>query len=69
MSGIRPFARVATAGIAFQTGSATIDEATIMAALLFQLTCSSVLVGAVTAGTVMVLWTANDFISVIVAVP
>ncbi|HFQ15876.1 MAG TPA: MFS transporter [Rhodobacteraceae bacterium] len=49
MSGVKPFARVAAAGIAFQAGSAAIDSATIMAALVFQLAGSSVLVGAVTA--------------------
>ncbi len=46
---MKPFARVAAAGIAFQAGSAAIDSATIMAALVFQLTGSPVLVGAVTA--------------------
>ncbi len=45
----RNFVRVATAGIAFQAGSAAIDSATIMSALVYQLTGSSVVVGAVTA--------------------
>lgn len=43
------FTRVATAGITFQAGSSAIDSATIMSALIFQLTGSTVLVGAVTA--------------------
>lgn len=43
------FARVAGAGIAFQGGSAAIDSATIMSALVFQLTGNPVMVGAVTA--------------------
>ena len=43
------FTSVATAGIAFQAGSTAVDSATIMSALVFQLTGSSVLVGAVTA--------------------
>lgn len=43
------FARVAGAGIAFQAGSAAIDSATIMSALVFQLTGNMVVVGAVTA--------------------
>jgi len=45
----RRFLRVAAAGITFQAGSAAVDSATIMSALIFQLTGSSVLVGAVTA--------------------
>ena len=45
----RRFASVAAAGITFQAGSAAVDSATIMSALVFQLTGSSVLVGAVTA--------------------
>jgi MFS family permease len=43
------FASVAAAGITFQAGSAAVDAATIMSALVFQLTGSSVAVGAVTA--------------------
>ena len=43
------FANVAVAGIAFQAGSAAVDSATIMSALVFQLTGSTILVGAVTA--------------------
>ncbi len=42
------FARVAAAGIFFQAGSAAIDSATIMSALVFQLTGNPVIVGAVT---------------------
>lgn len=49
MSLRRPFASVAAAGVAFQGGSAAIDSATIVSALIFQLTGSSILVGAVTA--------------------
>ena len=49
MSTKRQFTRVATAGITFQAGSSAIDSATIMSALIFQLTGSTVLVGAVTA--------------------
>ncbi len=49
MSSGRKFGRVATAGITFQAGSAAVDSATIISALVFQLTGSSVLVGAVTA--------------------
>lgn len=45
----RRFASVATAGITFQGGSSAIDSATIVTALVFQLTGSSILVGAVTA--------------------
>ena len=43
------FASVATAGITFQAGSAAIDSATIMSALVFQLTGNPIVVGAVTA--------------------
>lgn len=43
------FASVATAGIIFQAGSAAIDSATIMSALVFQLTGNPIVVGAVTA--------------------
>ena len=43
------FTNVATAGITFQAGSAAIDSATIMSALVFQLTGSPIAVGAVTA--------------------
>ncbi|MBL4872559.1 MAG: MFS transporter [Rhodobacteraceae bacterium] len=43
------FISVTGAGITFQAGSAAIDSATIMSALVFQLTGSSVIVGAVTA--------------------
>ncbi len=43
------FRNVATAGIAFQAGSAAVDSATIMSALVYQLSGSSLLVGAVTA--------------------
>jgi MFS family permease len=43
------FASVAVAGITFQAGSAAVDSATIMSALVFQLTGSSVAVGAVPA--------------------
>ncbi len=43
------FRRVAIAGISFQAGSAAIDSATIMSALVYQLSGNSVLVGAVTA--------------------
>lgn len=49
MSKNNRFARVAAAGIAFQAGSAAIDSATIMAALVFQLTGSALAVGAVPA--------------------
>ncbi len=49
MSRRRRFTSVATAGITFQAGSAAIDSATIMSALVFQLSGSTVLVGAVTA--------------------
>jgi hypothetical protein len=43
------FASVAAAGMTFQAGSAAIDSATIMSALVFQLTGNPVVVGAVTA--------------------
>jgi len=43
------FTSVATAGITFQAGSAAVDSATIMSALVYQLSGSSILVGAVTA--------------------
>jgi MFS family permease len=43
------FKSVATAGITFQAGSAAIDSATIMSALVFQLTGNPIVVGAVTA--------------------
>ncbi|MDA1100120.1 MAG: MFS transporter [Proteobacteria bacterium] len=49
MSNKRRFTSVAAAGITFQAGSAAVDSATIMSALVFQLTGSSVVVGAVTA--------------------
>jgi len=45
----RRFTHVAAAGITFQAGSTAVDSATIMSALVFQLTGSTVLVGAVTA--------------------
>jgi len=45
----RRFAHVAAAGITFQAGSIAVDSSTIMSALVFQLTGSSILVGAVTA--------------------
>jgi MFS family permease len=45
----RRFASVATAGVTFQAGSAAVDSATIISALVFQLTGSPVAVGAVTA--------------------
>ncbi len=45
----RRFAGVAIAGISFQAGSTAVDSATIMSALVFQLTGSSILVGLVTA--------------------
>lgn len=44
----RRFASVAMAGVTFQAGSSAVDSATIVAALVFQLTGSSILVGAVT---------------------
>lgn len=43
------FASVAASGITFQAGSAAIDSATIMSALIFQLTGNPIAVGAVTA--------------------
>ncbi|MGE4610020.1 MAG: MFS transporter [Paracoccaceae bacterium] len=43
------FTSVAAAGITFQAGSAAVDSTTIMSALVFQLTGSSIIVGAVTA--------------------
>jgi len=49
MSTRRRFVSVAAAGVTFQGGSAAIDSVTIVSALVFQLTGSSVLVGAVTA--------------------
>ncbi len=45
----RGFRRVAAAGITFQAGSAAVDSSTIVAALIYQLSGSSLLVGAVTA--------------------
>jgi len=45
----RRFKSVAIAGISFQAGTAAVDSATIMTALVFQLTGSTVVVGAVTA--------------------
>ena len=45
----RKFSSVAVAGITFQAGSAAVDSATIISALVFQLTGSTILVGAVTA--------------------
>jgi hypothetical protein len=49
MSSRGRFASVATAGITFQAGSTAIDSATIMSALVFQLTGNPIAVGAVTA--------------------
>jgi MFS family permease len=43
------FASVAAAGVSFQAGSAAVDSVTIMSALVYQLSGSSILVGAVTA--------------------
>jgi MFS family permease len=43
------FRNVAVAGITFQAGSAAVDSSTIMAALIYQLTGSSIVVGAITA--------------------
>ena len=43
------FKNVAIAGITFQAGSAAVDSSTIMAALVYQLTGSSIVVGAITA--------------------
>ena len=45
----RRFWNVAGAGVAFQAGSAAVDSGTIMSALVYQLSGSSLLVGAVTA--------------------
>jgi len=45
----RRFAHVATAGVAFQAGSSAVDSATIMSALVFQLTGNALAVGAVPA--------------------
>tara|TARA_R110002051_G_scaffold129972_2_gene203721 strand:+ start:982 stop:2220 length:1239 start_codon:yes stop_codon:yes gene_type:complete len=47
MTPLRRFWHVAGAGTAFQAGSATVDSATVMSALVYQLTGSSVAVGAV----------------------
>ncbi len=49
MSDKKRFKSVAIAGITFQAGSAAVDSATIIAALVYQLSGSAVLVGAVTA--------------------
>jgi Major Facilitator Superfamily len=49
MSGKSRFRSVTLAGISFQAGSAAVDSATIMSALVFQLTGSPLLVGAVPA--------------------
>src|SRR3546814_14490592 len=49
MSVRRRFVSVAAAGVTFQAGSAAVDSATILSALVFQLTGSPLLVGAVTA--------------------
>lgn len=49
MSVRRRFVSIAAAGVTFQAGSAAVDSATIMSALVFQLTGSPILVGAVTA--------------------
>ncbi len=49
MSDKRRFRSVALAGISFQAGTAAVDSATIMSALVFQLTGSPLLVGAVPA--------------------
>ncbi len=49
MSKNKRFKNVAFAGITFQAGSAAVDSATIMSSLVYQLSGSSVLVGAVTA--------------------
>jgi len=45
----RKFAHIAAAGITFQGGSAAVDSGTIMAALVYQLTGSTLAVGAVAA--------------------
>ncbi len=49
MSEKKRFKSVVVAGITFQAGSAAVDSATIISALVYQLSGSSVLVGAVTA--------------------
>ena len=49
MSKKNRFSNVAAAGVTFQAGSAAVDSATIMSALVFQLTGSAIAVGAVTA--------------------
>ncbi len=49
MSKNKRFKNVALAGITFQAGSAAVDSATIMSSLVYQLSGSSILVGAVTA--------------------
>ena len=49
MNARRRFTSVAAAGITFQAGSTAVDSATIMSALVFQLSGSPILVGAVTA--------------------
>ena len=49
MADRRKFTSVAAAGITFQAGSAAVDSATIISALVYQLTGSAILVGAVTA--------------------
>jgi len=49
MSEKKRFKSVVIAGITFQAGSAAVDSATIISALVYQLSGSSVLVGAVTA--------------------
>ncbi len=43
------FSSVVAAGVTFQAGSTAVDSATIMSALVFQLTGNSIIVGAVTA--------------------
>lgn len=45
----RRFSRIVIAGITFQGGSAAVDSSTIMAALVFQLTGSPIVVGAIAA--------------------
>ncbi|NOX74389.1 MAG: MFS transporter [Alphaproteobacteria bacterium] len=49
MSDKQGYRKVIIAGVSFQAGSAAVDSATIMSALVYQLSGSSVLVGAVTA--------------------
>lgn len=49
MSERRRFASVAAAGVSFQAGSTAVDSATIMSALVYQLTGSPIAVGAVPA--------------------